>query len=235
MSEVTKAILFDSGRVLNKPATGHWFIPPDFFKYIDKKKYNSIPIKKVKSAFKKAGRYISGQNIIRNEEEEFSYFLEYYRIFSECLPELGLDEEKIECITKDLVYNHKKYEFFEDVGSVISTLSQTYKLAIVSDAWPSLENVFIRAGLRDYFTSFVISSKIGVAKPNELMYKTALEELNVTPDEAVFIDDNIKNCEGASRLGIKTILLCRNPGLYVYRKLTCRSHSVIRNLSQLNI
>lgn len=80
MSEVTKAILFDSGRVLNKPATGHWFIPPDFFKYIDRKKYNSVPIKKVKSAFKKAGRYISGQNMIRNEEEEFSYFLEYYKI-----------------------------------------------------------------------------------------------------------------------------------------------------------
>lgn len=26
-----KAILFDSGRVLNKPATGHWFMTSNFF------------------------------------------------------------------------------------------------------------------------------------------------------------------------------------------------------------
>ena len=30
-----KAILFDSGRVLNEPVTGHWFITPNFWKYVD--------------------------------------------------------------------------------------------------------------------------------------------------------------------------------------------------------
>lgn len=29
-----KAILFDSGRILNIPKTGHWFIPPNFMKII---------------------------------------------------------------------------------------------------------------------------------------------------------------------------------------------------------
>jgi putative hydrolase of the HAD superfamily len=32
-----KAILIDSGRVLNRPATGHWFITPKFFEHVDKK------------------------------------------------------------------------------------------------------------------------------------------------------------------------------------------------------
>ena len=31
-----KAILFDSGRTLNVPRTGHWFITPNFMKIIDK-------------------------------------------------------------------------------------------------------------------------------------------------------------------------------------------------------
>lgn len=50
---------------------------------------------------------------------------------------------------------------------------------MVSDAWPSLENVFRKAGLRDCFSSFVISSIKGIRKPHELMYKAALKELGV--------------------------------------------------------
>lgn len=33
-----KAILFDSGRVLNQSSTGHWFISPRFFEYVDHRK-----------------------------------------------------------------------------------------------------------------------------------------------------------------------------------------------------
>lgn len=32
-----KGILFDSGRVLNESSTGHWFISPNFFKYVEQK------------------------------------------------------------------------------------------------------------------------------------------------------------------------------------------------------
>lgn len=104
---------------------------------------------------------------------------------------------------------------------------------MVSDAWPSLENVFIKAGLRDYFSSFVISSKLGITKPNKQMYMTALEELNVLPEEAIFIDDSIKNCDGAKDLGIKTFLLCRDYRYYIYSKFKCRSHNVIRSLNEI--
>ncbi len=37
-----KAILFDSGRVLNMSSTGHWFIPPNFYKYVNKEEFLSI-------------------------------------------------------------------------------------------------------------------------------------------------------------------------------------------------
>ena len=42
-----KGILFDSGRVLNEPSTGNWFISPKFFEYVDRKKYISIKKEKV--------------------------------------------------------------------------------------------------------------------------------------------------------------------------------------------
>lgn len=228
-----KAILIDSGRVLNVPVTGHWFITPNFFDYVDKKSFNSISAPDKREAFNKAGQYINKENLISNEEEEYKHFVEYYRIFSESLPQLQLQDKDIQAIAKDLVYNYNKYSFYKDVFKLIPELSREYKLAIVSDAWPSLENVFREAKLRDYFSSFVISSVKGVTKPNKLMYKTALNELNVSPKQAIFIDDSIKNCDGAIKLGINSFVLCRDWRVYAYNKLNHGNYNIIRNLNDI--
>lgn len=180
-----RAILFDSGRVLNRPVSGHWFIPHNFFKYVDRKRFYAVPVLKRKLAFKRAGDYINKQNSILNEKDEYICFMKYYRIFSANLPELKLGNVEIEAVAQDLVYNYNKYSFYDDAVNLIPKLSKRYKLAVVSDAWPSLESVFKAAGFRKYFSSFIISSVQGVTKPNELMYKAALRELEVLPEEAV--------------------------------------------------
>ena len=225
-----KAILMDSGRVLNAPVTGEWFISPNFFSYVNKKTYNSISASQKRQAFKKSGEYISNQNFIINENEEFKHFVEYYRIFSKYMPQLQLHNKQIQAIAKDLVYNYNKYSFYKDVFKFIPELSKKYKLAVVSDAWPSLENVFRKANLREYFSAFVISSVKGVTKPSELMYKTALEELKISAEEAIFIDDSIKNCDGAIKLGISSFVLCRDWRVYAYNKLTYKNYNIIRGL-----
>lgn len=147
---------------------------------------------------------------------------------------MKLKEEDVKSITKDLVYNYSKYAFFKDVVELVPKLSKKYKLAVVSDAWPSLENVFINANLRDYFSSFVISSIKGVTKPDELMYKTALEELDVSPEESIFIDDSIRNCDGAIKLGINSFVLCRDWRVYLYNKISHRNHNVIKNFYDID-
>lgn len=229
-----KAILFDSGKVLNKPTSGHWFIPPNFFEYANKEIFEGIPISNRKAAFYRAGNYISKKKLIVTEDEEYNCFVEYYRILSEELPRLKLKDDDAKAIARDLVYNYSKYDFYEDAVKLIPELSKKYKLAVVSDAWPSLENVFKNVGLRKYFSSFVISSIKGVTKPDELMYKTALSELDVLPEEAAFVDDHIKNCDGARKLGIKSIVLCRNFKMYIYNKLVNTSYEVIRTLNDLD-
>jgi len=229
-----KAILFDSGRVLNGPSTGHWFITNNFFTIVDKKKFDSIPSPQIKFAFHKAAEYINNQNLIIDENEEYIHFFNYYSIFSRYLPELNLRVEDVQAITQDYVYNYSKYKFFKDSFKVVPELSKSYKLAVVSDAWPSLENVFRAVGLREYFSSFVISSQKGITKPHELMYKTALEELGVLPEEAIFIDDNIKNCDGAMKLGINSFVLCRDFKSYIYHKIFKRNYTAIRSLKDIN-
>ncbi len=149
-------------------------------------------------------------------------------------PEIIIDDIKIELVARDLVYNYDKYVFFNDAIEVIPDLNKRYLLAVVSDAWPSLENVFKKAGLRDYFKSFVVSSVIGVRKPDELMYSTALIELGVSPGDAIFIDDNFKNCDGAKKLGIQSFVLCRDIRVYWFFKIFLRKHRVIRSLYDIN-
>ena len=202
-----KSILFDSGKVLNRPLTGHWFISPNFFKYVNKEKFLSIEKERINNAFSNAQKYLFNEKLIKNREEELIHFSNFYKLFSENLPELQINN--IEDLAKDMVYNTSKYVFYEDVKEVIPRLKNKYKMAVVSDAWPSLENVFIDADMKKYFEIIVISTQIGTLKPDPRMYETAIERLQVNNSEAIFIDDNINNCLGAERLGIKSILMSR--------------------------
>ena len=230
-----KAVLLDSGRVLNRSATGHWFIPPRFFEYVDKQKWGNLEQKRIASAFRAATEYINAQPLIHTKDEELLHFRKFYQIFSSQLPMLGLTDEQTNLLASDLVNNAKKYVFYEDVLRVIPDLKQCYQLAVVSDAWPSLVDVFKENGVYDCFDAFVISSIIGVTKPNAKMYLTALEELKVSPEEAVFVDDNPANCLGAMKVGIHAVLLCRNKWQYLLQKLLAvgKGYRVIRSIDRL--
>ncbi|MGH4123552.1 MAG: HAD-IA family hydrolase [Clostridium sp.] len=225
-----KAILFDSGRVLNRPRTGHWFMPPNFFKYVDKDKFETLNIDLVDNAFHKGDEYFHKHPLILTEIEELEHFIEFYTILAKELPDLGISLEYILEIAKDTVYNDEKFEFYKDVFQVIPRLSQNYKLGVVSDTWPSLERVFKNAGLREYFSTFVMSSTLGVLKPHELMFNTALSELNIKPEGAIFIDDNIVNVEAAIKLGMQGIVILRGGELKESTDIIC-----VDDLSELEV
>ena len=230
-----KAVLFDSGRVLNGPVTGHWFITPNFWEYVDKSIFDSIDKNKIASAFAEADKYIVDQKLMTNKDEEYQHFIKFYEIFSSQLPELKLTADAIKNIAKDLVFNPEKYAFYDDALEVVPKLKNKYKLAIVSDAWPSLLDVYNENHMTSYFDSIVISSFLGTSKPDSKMYNTALQELNIKPEEAIFIDDSLKNCMGAMEVGINTVLLCRNKQAHITEKIKSigKGYKVIKDLKQL--
>lgn len=202
-----RSILFDSGRVLNMSSTGHWFISPKFFEYVNKEKFLSIEKEKINNAFSNAQKYLFNEKLIKDRKEELKHFINFYKLFSENLPEIEI--KNIEELARDIVYNTSKYVFYDDVKEVIPRLKNKYKMAVVSDAWPSLENVFIDADMKKYFETIVISTQIGTLKPDPKMYETAIKSLDVNNSETIFIDDNINNCMGAEKIGIKSILMSR--------------------------
>lgn len=55
------------------------------------------------------------------------------------------------------------------------------------------------------FDSVIFSNVIGYAKPGPEIFKIALAQLDVKPEDAIFVDDIEENVRGAERVGIKGI------------------------------
>lgn len=100
-----------------------------------------------------------------------------------------------------------------NMHEVLSTLSKSYKLAVVSN---TRSHYFIgesirRAGLLDFFEVVVTSDRIGWRKPDARIFEAALVELGVNPTETVMIGDSLeKDSAGAKALSMYTIWLSLN-------------------------
>jgi len=56
-----------------------------------------------------------------------------------------------------------------------------------------------------WFEGISVSGELKMRKPFPEIYQYTLEKYNISPSEAVFIDDNLKNVEAARALGIHAI------------------------------
>jgi putative hydrolase of the HAD superfamily len=65
-------------------------------------------------------------------------------------------------------------------------------------------------GLSQIFDLFVSSCYVGMRKPDEKIYRLALDLIQKAPDECCFIDDRPVNIEGAAKVGMRAILM-RDP------------------------
>lgn len=234
MDEV-KGILIDSGRVLNVSATGSWSYSPKFFEIVGKNKFYNISNEKREDAYSKAWNYINSINLMATIQEEREHFSKFFSILAEELPELEIDENKKNLLIDDFDFNFDKYTFFKDVYDVLPKLSERYKLCLVSDAWPSLRGVYKKAGLDKYFNSMIISTELGVTKPSEEIYKAALVKLGLSENEVIFIDDNPKNCDGAAKLGIRSLILSRSLWFRLYSKFILKTrHKIVKDLYEVD-
>ncbi|MCB2341524.1 HAD-IA family hydrolase [Clostridium estertheticum] len=222
-----KAIIFDSGRTLNVPTTGHWFITPNFYNIIGNSQFN-YSYKQLDDAMEKASVHINKILLVENEEQEFFMFKEFYKIVLDEINYPKVNNEIIELLARDNVYNDEKFLFFDDVESSLKKLKEKYLLGVVSDTWPSLERVFINKKLRQYFSTFIMSSIHGSCKAEKILFKIAIEELDIKPQEALFVDDSEQNLDAGKEFGMTPILIDRYD-----RKNLQSKYPIIRSLNEL--
>jgi putative hydrolase of the HAD superfamily len=84
--------------------------------------------------------------------------------------------------------------------------SGKYVLATLNNESRELNDHRIDAfGLREFFSAFMSSCYLGMRKPEEHIYRVAVDIIQHAPEECVFIDDRLLNLECAERAGIQSI------------------------------
>jgi epoxide hydrolase-like predicted phosphatase len=89
--------------------------------------------------------------------------------------------------------------------SFIRSLRPRWKTGVISNAWSGMRAYITAQKFDDAFDGLVMSAEVGVAKPKAEIYLLALEQLGVSPGEAVFVDDFDENVEGARAVGMSAI------------------------------
>ena len=55
------------------------------------------------------------------------------------------------------------------------------------------------------FDSVILSNEVGLLKPDAAIYNLSLSQLNISPNNALFIDDIAENITGANQIGMQAI------------------------------
>jgi putative hydrolase of the HAD superfamily len=75
-------------------------------------------------------------------------------------------------------------------------------MALLSNAGRDFGSYFRHGPLGDFFGTCYVSGELGLLKPHAEIYQHVLADLNVTPAEAIFIDNREPNVAGAQAIGI---------------------------------
>jgi HAD superfamily hydrolase (TIGR01509 family) len=98
----------------------------------------------------------------------------------------------------------------EGVFEALEFVQEKYKIGLISVTGVSLGKI-IRNILRDYkiidyFDVLTFSDEVKYVKPNPLLFKTCIEELEVKPEKTIHVGDSFKSdIVGAIDSGMKTI------------------------------
>lgn len=100
----------------------------------------------------------------------------------------------------------KRFTIRRDVLKIISELRDMgIKVYILSDQTNWLDELNEKEGFYSAFDGIFNSYHMGKGKRDPSVFMDICSELRIEPQEALFIDDNLKNIERARKMGLRTI------------------------------
>jgi len=129
----------------------------------------------------------------------------------------GLDKTIPESEMKELVRLHEEMElefrpdFVKGVHEALATLTEKYKLAVISDTIFSpgrtLRKLLEDEGLLGFFDVFIFSDEQGFSKPDLRVFHAASDAMEIELNELVHIGDREHNdIIGPKKLGMQAVL-----------------------------
>jgi putative hydrolase of the HAD superfamily len=112
------------------------------------------------------------------------------------------------------LFKHSYFDsLFPDTMPIIERLqARSIPMGIVSNYGAHLIYTLYKLNIYDYFEFVIVSSLVGVAKPEPGIFELAIEKAGVPPDRILYVGDNVTDdIEGSHNMGIDAALINR-PG-----------------------
>jgi putative hydrolase of the HAD superfamily len=129
--------------------------------------------------------------------------------FRQTLREVGIQDDALaeHLTTVYLKHRFGDIEPYDDVLPTLTVLGKRFKLGVISNGNSHPE----RCGLKNIFQFVVLSQDHGVEKPDERIFKIALEEAGCTRLELLHVGDSLENdVGGAIDSGMRGVWLNRD-------------------------
>ena len=180
-----------------------------------------VPFAKAARGILRADAYLTAEHNRlpleqRTREERADMYTCYPRMI---LSELGLKgAEEVAIKVRDMMRDLRKemkmvstLALFDDALPAIKTLKDRgILLGVISNASRELSQSCREMGLLPYLDMVLTSQEAGAAKPEPLIFLTALKKLDVLAEETVYVGDQYEaDVLGARGAGIRPILIDR--------------------------
>lgn len=137
----------------------------------------------------------------------------WYSVVKRVFEDVGMFDE-FDAYFNELfeVFRQGAWRLFPETREVLSRLRERgFRLGVISNFDTRVYDVCKALGIYDYFSSFVISSEAGFAKPSPRIFEIALRDQGVSPEESIHIGDSLEyDIVGAESSGMNSLLLDRD-------------------------
>ena len=107
----------------------------------------------------------------------------------------------------DLCYDYV-LKVLERTRPVVKTLSEHYKLVLVSNFYGNIQTILEDFGLASFFSEVVESSVVGVRKPDPAIYQLGVDAMGYPADKVLVVGDSFsKDVVPAKKVGCKVAWL----------------------------
>tara|TARA_B100000427_G_C15479496_1_gene582272 strand:+ start:570 stop:1280 length:711 start_codon:yes stop_codon:yes gene_type:complete len=216
-----KAVLFDLYGTLAGFEPSRFLIQSQVVK-----KYNLFLTQQgVSKGYFLADKFMAEQNAVKpvrsmNQIEKENFFARYEQlVLSGDALDVNLDLCKK--IFKELQQVSYSMVLYPDViDSLIKLKSLNFKLGLISNMDKLGSELLNEFKLSEYMDICVTSKEANVEKPDPQIFNLALSKLNIKPEEAIYVGDQIlSDVEGASNAGMTPVLLDRENSHVNYENL----------------
>jgi putative hydrolase of the HAD superfamily len=131
------------------------------------------------------------------------------RASQQALIALGADPARAQAVWSHVTNRDRPLAY---AATALERLAARYRLVMVANQGLHARGLLEAAGLDRYFSELLLSDELGIAKPDERIFRMALDHLGVEPSRVAMLGDRLDlDVEPSRRLGMLAIRIRRGP------------------------